>query len=253
MSPERYMSKNRRVICSGSGATRLTARQVYRTVAAGFILRKLYRKRKKEISNRLKEFKNLWRYGSEEDIFTELCFCLLTPQSKALSCWDAVSEIKKKGFFSSDCAREISKCLRKKVRFHNNKARYIVAARKFFSKNGRFIIREKLYSHLTPRKWWGDVLKLRDWLVKNIKGLGYKESSHFLRNIGFGENVAILDRHILKNLKALRIIDKIPESLSRKKYLDIEEKMKEFSISSGIPVEALDLLFWSKETGRIFK
>ena len=29
--------------------------------------------------------------------------------------------------------------------------------------------------------------------------MSYKEASHFLRNIGFGENIAILDRHILKN------------------------------------------------------
>ncbi|GAJ17855.1 unnamed protein product, partial [marine sediment metagenome] len=30
-----------------------------------------------------------------------------------------------------------------------------------------------------------DEIKLREWVVKNFKGLGYKEASHFLRNIGY--------------------------------------------------------------------
>ena len=95
---------------------------------------------------------------------------------------------------------------------------------------------------------------MREWLVENIKGYGYKEASHFLRNVGLGSDIAILDRHILKNLKRYGVIDKIPPSLgNRKIYMDIEEKMKHFSKKIKVPLEELDLLFWAQETGFVFK
>jgi len=47
-------------------------------------------------------------------------------------------------------------------------------------------------------------LCMPEWLVKNLTGLGYKEAGHFLRNIGSGK-IAILDRHILRNLHALAL------------------------------------------------
>jgi len=80
-----------------------------------------------------------------------------------------------------------------------------------------------------------------------------KEASHFLRNIGLGKDLAILDRHILKNLKEYGVINEIPKSITKKVYIAIEDKMREFSKRINIPMDELDLLFWSKETGIIFK
>ena len=65
--------------------------------------------------------------------------------------------------------------------------------------------------------------------------------------------MAILDRHILKNLTSNGVIDEVPKTLTPKKYLEIEEKMKEFAKSTGIPLAELDLLFWSMEAGEVFK
>ena len=50
---------------------------------------------KERVYFRLKEFENLWKYGSDEDIFSEFAFCILTPQSKAKVCWNAILEMKK--------------------------------------------------------------------------------------------------------------------------------------------------------------
>jgi len=102
-------------------------------------------------------------------------------------------------------------------------------------------------------KQFNDTFIARDWLVSNIKGIGYKEASHFLRNIGFEQNLAILDRHIIKNLQFVGIIKKIPGSLSRGRYFDIEKRMMEFSKAIQIPMRYLDLVMWYKETGEIFK
>jgi N-glycosylase/DNA lyase len=89
--------------------------------------------------------------------------------------------------------------------------------------------------------------------VKKIKGIGYKEASHFLRNIGLGEKMAILDRHILKNLKNYGLIKEIPKTLTRGKYLKIEKKYIEFSKKLNIRPDELDLILWAKETGYVFK
>src|SRR5260370_42324176 len=96
-------------------------------------------------------------------------------------------------------------------------------------------------------------LELREWLIENGKGLGYKGASYFLRNIGLGEGFAILDRHILRNLNRLGVITEIPISITKKRYLEIEEKLRRFATEIGIPLADLDLLFWSRETGWIFK
>ena len=83
--------------------------------------------------------------------------------------------------------------------------------------------------------------------------MGYKEASHFLRNIGLGEDLAILDRHILKNLKFTGVIKDIPKAMTKEQYFNIENKMKKLSQRSKIPLGHLDLVMWYKEAGEIFK
>jgi len=208
-------------------------------------IKRIYLDRRDQIQIRLNGFRQILKVGNDEDIFAELIFCILTPQSKAKSCWlDVKNLLNKKLFFKGSpgkIAEEISG-----ARFKYRKAKYIVEARKIFSINGKISIKSKI-------KEFNKNDNLREWIVKNVKGIGYKEASHFLRNIGLGENLAILDRHILKNLKLLGVIEKIPGSLSKKRYFEIENKMKNFADSIRIPISHLDLLLWYKETGEIFK
>jgi len=202
-----------------------------------------YKDKKPKIKKRLKDFSRLYK-TSDENIFEELCFCILTSQSKAIYCDKAIRELKKSGFLFKGGKNSVRSKL-KKVRFPNNKAGYIIQARKTFKDKNSFNIKDKL----DPC----NIQKTREWFIKNVKGLGYKEASHFLRNIGLGYDIAILDRHILKNLKKYKVINKIPSSLSKKNYMKIEDKFIKFSRKIDIPVQELDLLFWSEETGIIFK
>lgn len=202
-----------------------------------------YNKKKRAIRTRLKEFKSVWN-KPEKIIFSELCFCICTPQSKAVYCDKAVSNLQKSGILFKGTKPQIRAGL-KAVRFPNNKAKYIVEARKLFTSGGKLKVKEKInINHIE---------EARHWLVKNVTGIGLKEASHFLRNIGFGKGLAILDVHILKNMLKYRLIKDIPKSITEKKYLLLEKKMREFSEKVNIPVEELDLLFWSGETGEIFK
>ncbi len=202
-----------------------------------------YRKKRYQIKKKLKEFKDLYK-GKDEHIFRELCFCILTPQSKAIYCDEAIKELVRSGLLSKGGKSDIRASL-SRVRFPNSKASYLIAARKAFKNSRGFDVKSKIDE--------GNIPKTREWFVKNIKGLGYKEASHFLRNIGLGDNIAILDIHILRNLKRYRVINKIPSSISRKIYLNIENKMRVFSQKIGISLPELDLLFWSNQTGFIFK
>ena len=207
-------------------------------------LRSLYQERKDAIQMRLQEFRQVMEW-SDEDVFAELAFCLLTPQSSARVCWDAVTSLKQQTLLLKGNPADFEHHL-SQVRFGETKARYIVEARNKFTKDGRIQLKPQIQSFYNP-------FELREWLVENIKGLGYKEASHFLRNIGLGEGFAILDRHILRNLAGLGVIPEIPVSITKKRYLEIEERLRRFAAEIGIPMADLDLLFWSKETGWIFK
>ncbi len=205
----------------------------------------IHKKIRLRIVDTIAKFKSIWQNGSDEELFIELSFCVLTPQSKALEAWKAISNLKASGDLFRANNMDLSKQLNR-VRFKNNKAKYLVAAREMFSGVNGLNTRELLDKA-------GDVFEKREWLVENVKGIGYKEASHFLRNIGFVEDVTILDRHILKNMKHYCLIPEIPKSISPAIYIKFENKFKEFATQINIPIEQLDFVFWYKETGTIFK
>ncbi len=203
-----------------------------------------YEEIRKTIEKRLNEFKQILNESDDRRVFSELAFCLLTPQSKAKVCWKAIESLMESGELLSGAPEDIEKHL-KGVRFKRNKARYIVQARENLL-YGKKSLKKFILSFKTPEE-------ARSWLVKNIKGMGMKEASHFLRNISLGENLAILDRHILNGLEKLGVINEVPKTLTRKRYLEIEDKMRRFATQSGIPMAHLDLLLWYMKTGEVFK
>lgn len=206
-------------------------------------LKKLYRKKKAGIDSRLNEFRKTGN-SSQKRIFAEMCFCILTPQSRAVTADSSIKQLVSKKILYEGTKLQIRRYL-KGVRFPNNKAGYIIKTRKEFTIDGKLIIKEILDGE--------SIINIRETLMKKVTGYGLKEASHFLRNIGLGSDIAILDRHIQKELKKYNVIKVIPDVLTRKKYIYIEEEMRKFSKNINIPMDALDLLFWYKETGYFFK
>ena len=198
---------------------------------------KIYKKIKKDIDKAVKGYKKAWN-GSEKKVFAEVAFCILTPQSKAKNAWQAITNLVNNGLLFDGQPEEIAEYLNI-VRFKNNKSRYLVELRELMTVDGK----------LQPKK----ILSDKGNTLEKIKGMGMKEANHVLRNLGFGDEIAILDRHILRNLVQLNIIDEIPKSITEKKYYEIEEKMKEYSEYSEITMGELDLVLWYKEAGEVFK
>ena len=205
---------------------------------------KIYKKIKKDIDKAIKGYKKAWN-GSEKEVFAEVAFCILTPQSKAKNAWQAITNLVNNGLLFEGQPEEIAEYLNI-VRFKNNKSRYLAELRELMTVDGKLQTKKILSDK-------GNTLEKREWIFKNIKGMGMKEANHVLRNLGFGDEIAILDRHILRNLVQLNIIDEIPKSITEKKYYEIEEKMKEYSEYSEITMGELDLVLWYKEAGEVFK
>jgi N-glycosylase/DNA lyase len=192
----------------------------------------------KIINKRLKEFEKI-KSCSNDKWFSELCFCILTANSKAKTAINIQNELGVNGFLKKS-VKEITRIIKKnKHRFHNNKAKYIVEARKF----------SNIKTILTKIK---NKNEKREWLVKNIKGIGYKESSHFLRNVGYF-NYAILDRHILNLMVENKMLKEKSKTLTCKKYLEIEKKLELLSKKINFSQGKLDLYLWYMKTGEILK
>jgi len=185
------------------------------------------------------EFEKVGSSGSDE-IFKELCFCLMTANFSASGGIKIQNEVGD-GFLSLSEENLAKKLTELGHRFPNARAKYITLAR---PKKDKLI---KLLEEIQ------DDLMLREWIVKNIKGLGMKESSHFLRNIGY-KNLAIIDFHIIDLLAKEGLIEKPKnKSLTPKKYLEIENVLRGISNKTGLHLGELDLYLWYLETGKILK
>lgn len=208
-------------------------------------LRRIYSLIEPQIQQRIAEFKHICVHGTEEQVFAEFVFCLFTPQSNARSCWGAVERLTAKGLLvrgtKPQLAREMSG-----VRFHHTKAKNLIRARALFVVDDSIILKSLISA-------FSDVHYMREWLVANVKGLGYKEASHFLRNIGYGLDLAILDRHVLRNLCLCGSIDTIPETLPRQEYYRLERCMLELAADANIPMSHLDFVLFYRQTKDIFK
>ena len=201
--------------------------------------------RRIEIRARLAEFEAIWVNETDERLWEEMVFCFFTGGCSArmgLRSVEAVRPILQTGNH-----QELADALRGRHRYPNARASYIVASREFLQEHCGLRLREKLEN-------FDDDLERRDWLVKEkrIKGLGYKEASHYLRNIGL-KGYAILDKHILRSLAELEIIEDPKPPNTRAKYLGTEEKLKNLAALTEIDFDELDLVLWSMKTGEILK
>ncbi len=189
------------------------------------------------IDARVKEFMEN-RNKPIDEIFKELCFCLLTANFSAERSLRIQEEIGD-GFLTLSENELVEKLRELGHRYPKSRAKYIVKARKMV-----FQLENVLHSSLSERA-------LRDWLVKNVVGLGYKEASHFLRNIGF-MNLAIIDIHVIDILSRYGVIRK-PRALTKRKYMKIEEALNKIAEKIGLSLGVLDLYLWYMETGKVLK
>lgn len=208
-------------------------------------IRQTHAARREEIRARLAEFEAVWQSGTDERLWEEMVFCFFTGGCSARMGMRSIEAVRP--FLQNGDYVELSGALSGVHRYPFARAGYIVASRDFLRQYCGLKLRDKLES-------FTDDLERRDWLVreKRIKGLGYKEASHFLRNIGL-KGYAILDKHVLRSLAELKIIDDPKPPNTRSKYLTVEQQLKNFACRLEIDFEEMDLVLWSLKTGEILK
>ena len=204
-----------------------------------------HKARKIEIRRRISEFKDIRENGTDEEHWAEMVFCFFTGGCSAKMGLRSVEAVRP--LLMDGTQPELAKALSGVHRYPNARSRYIEHSRNFLREHCDLKIRGKLES-------FDCRFERRDWLVreKGIKGLGYKEASHFLRNVGF-EGYAILDKHVLKCLAELKIIDDAKPPNTRSKYLRVEEKLRSLTDRLKIDFDEMDLVLWSMKTGEILK
>ncbi len=209
------------------------------------------------VNQRIKEFEDLGKNGRtkynfkpfldiefEAGIFSELCFCILTANFSASRGIKIQAELKDEGFMTKSF-EELTDVFKKYGhRFPEQRAERIVELRKRWKtleevlkkeKNAK-ILRERLANSSSPYK---------------IKGFGYKEASHFLRNIGF-KDVAIIDRHIFRFLTETGLFPQV-KTLTPKRYIEAEKALEKLCKELGITQAELDLYIFYIKTKKVLK
>ncbi|QQS41327.1 MAG: N-glycosylase/DNA lyase [Acidobacteriota bacterium] len=209
------------------------------------LIKQAHRQRAEEIEERLEEFREVWRSGTDLRLWEEMVYCFFTGGCSAKMGLKSVEAVRTQLL---DGSREsLTEALVGVHRYPRARAGYVVASREFLREHCGLRLRKKLESFSNP-------LERRDWLVKEkrIKGLGYKEASHYLRNIGF-RGYAILDKHVLRCMHELGLIEAPKPPITRMRYLSVESTLKDFADQLKIDFDEMDLVLWSMRTGEILK
>jgi N-glycosylase/DNA lyase len=208
-------------------------------------IKSAHAERQHEIRGRLAEFRAVRHEHRDDRLWEEMVFCFFTGGCSARMGIRSIEAVRP--LLESGTQAELANALTGVHRYPNERAKYIVHSRNFLKADCDLKIADRLAG-------FDDDIARRDWLAreKGIKGLGYKEASHFLRNVGY-TGYAILDKHVLRCLAELKIIDEPKPPNSRTKYLTVEAKLRRLTEKVQIDFDELDLVLWSIKTGAVLK
>jgi N-glycosylase/DNA lyase len=209
-------------------------------------LRGSYGEKRAAIRARMAEFAAIKRSRDDARLFEELCYCIFTAGASARMGLNSIERVRR--HLLSGGHRRLENLLVGAHRYPRARSGYIVHTRNYLKTECSLRLSEKLDS------FGRDAEARRDFFARNrgIKGIGYKEASHYLRNIGY-LGYAILDKHILNTLHEVGLIDSPKPPTTKKKYLAVEQQMRNFAAELRINFDELDLLLWSNKTGEILK
>jgi N-glycosylase/DNA lyase len=208
-------------------------------------MRATHQAQRAKITARLAEFRQVWETASDARLWEELVFCIFTAGASARMGLRSIEAVR--SLLLEGTREEMTGALKGVHRYPAARPAYITSTRDFLREDCGMRLRTRLENFHDP-------LERRDWLARErrIKGLGYKEASHFLRNIGF-PGYAILDKHILGSLAELNVIESAQPPTTRARYLETEERLRRFARHVRIDFDELDLVLWSMKTGEILK
>ncbi|MDE1863002.1 MAG: hypothetical protein KGI33_08830 [Thaumarchaeota archaeon] len=228
----------------------LTTSQISDTFVPSPIL-DIYYQLEKDHKNRLD-----WINASEEHLWRELCFCILSGNVAYELAKSVVDVLTERGYLDYKWMMEDNKSRitlfheldkpnfdprkkngeLRKYRYPKKRSAEIVGAAKALYRGNSI---KSVLSNMTSD------LEARNFFVNQISGLGIKEASHFLRNIGFTNSLAIIDVHVLTFLKEFSLVDfDTNSSLTLQRYLRLEKTLRNFAEYHGFNLALFDLAVW---------
>jgi N-glycosylase/DNA lyase len=194
-----------------------------------------------------------WTSMTEDDLWRELVACILGSRVRFEVAHSAVERMERRRLF---CER------RRSSRFQQYEQDVMAALSErdtpgelnrypFFRIRANQIRRaaERLYkSKDTLRSFLEDSRDIRDArrrLALEVSGLGPKQASLFLRNIGYAAHVAILDIHVLTYMSWVGLTEMPMRSVPTvRKYEALEDAFIEHAYSFGYTPDRFDLAVW---------
>ncbi|MFQ6060114.1 MAG: hypothetical protein ACE5KV_02310 [Thermoplasmata archaeon] len=202
---------------------------------------------------------NVWKEMTEQDLWMELVSCILGSQVSYEHADSALRHLCSLGLLDfkllatkpSESERriqvELNKPLylpirkngvRRKFRFPTTKARHICRTAINIYSNGNSILEV-----LHDSKDSGDA---RNRIMAYCVGVGPKQASLFLRNIGFSSDIAIIDTHVLRFMNLSGIAEKKDLSLSSDNgYFRLEKRFLHYAKAMNVSAGGLDRVIWS--------
>ena len=84
---------------------------------------------------------------------------------------------------------------------------------------------------------------LREFLINHFSGIGPKQASMFIRNIGFSYDLAILDKHVINYMQVTNMCKNIGIP-GKKEYLSVEAELVKYASDIGYKVGFVDWAIW---------
>lgn len=188
----------------------------------------------------------------ERRMWWELSCCILSSQVPYALAVAAADEIDKQGLLykgmcssksiKADLINTLSRPLTVGGKYRNY--RFPIARAHQLAATHAAVLREaSTLNDLT--KSFTNAAKGRDWLVNYAPGLGPKQASMFLRNVGVSYELAILDRHVLNYMTVLGIYSGKSLSISGlPQYRQYEIALIEHAKGLNCAVGMLDWAIW---------
>lgn len=190
---------------------------------------------------------------SEYSLRRELVACILGSQVKYEMAYTALERIEKAGLLTDEWWCNVEDNFETQVfellsgnthqnhdnwcyRFPKIRAHQLAKARNAIVERSLF---ERLFNNSDPKN-------IRKQLIVDIAGIGPKQASMFLRNIGISYDLAILDTHVLRFMNMQSVVCYEHMNIGNlPAYERTERIVKNYANSLGYPVGYLDWAIWA--------
>lgn len=200
-----------------------------------------------------------WRQMKEEELLHEATICIFSSQLLFEMAVAMADHLRETGILRSDSRRECSEefehrlcaALSVPIPFTNSDGERRISYPRFKNRFS-FLLTKTIFAIYGQSKTIRDFLvsahdakEAREVLIEHIYGFGPKQASLFLRRVGYGEDLAILDVHVLDYLDLAHGISFSPNRLGKLSfYEEVEDAFREIASNFGHSVGCVDLATW---------